>query len=132
MRTRRLPDQADADELEAAEDEQHGRGEEGAIRDRLILDEPEKGEVPEDAGSDGEAPKPDGAEYVNGAASVGQQELHRHEIEDHPRGAAETVLRAPVLPLAVVHHDLLQLRARHAGQRRDEPVKLSVEPRFPG
>ncbi len=67
------------------------------------------------------------AEKMHGPAEIAQQELHRKNVEKHPHGAAQTVMRGPVGPLDVLDGNFHDSRAIQTGQRRNKAVQLAIQ-----
>ena len=72
-------------------------------------------------------PRPSRPNRCGGPRPVGGEELHREQVEQHARGAADAVLAAAAGARPVVHRHLGQRHAAPRRHRRDEAVHLAVE-----
>src|SRR5215469_9765881 len=66
-------------------------------------------------------------EQLRGPSRIVQQELDDHEVEEHADSAPDSVIALPALTLQVDDRHFRDAGARRAGQRRDEPVQLTVQ-----
>ena len=122
-----LRQQTERHQLQTGEDQQDAEQQQRAVGNRLLARQPHVGEPPGNARPEQTHREANEAEDLQRARRVTQQKLDRQQIQDDAHRPAEAVFRSSVPPRAVVDHDLGDGDALLAGNRRQEPVHLTVE-----
>ena len=122
-----LGDEPAHQELHAHHQQHDCREEQRSIRNPFVMDVLHVRQPHAEQRSERAHPEPEEAEDLQRPRRIADQELDGEEIEHHPDGARDAVLRRAVDAPAVVDDVLGDRDAHLAGDRRQEPVHLAVQ-----